>query len=94
VTPRPFSVGFCPVCQQPVEQSAVLNIAAPAKGWAVVCHQGAWCHCISSRDGIERIVYMALAAIPQTAEERDELVTYPMRQNVEKLSQIVPMEDR
>lgn len=90
MTPRPFILGFCPMCQKPVQQSAVLDIAAPSASWKVICHTGAWCHCISSKDGIERIVYMALAAIPETAVERDELVTYPMRQNVQSLSQIKP----
>jgi hypothetical protein len=88
MTPRPFSVGFCPICQEAIQQSAVLDIAAPANGWIVVCHEGAWCHCISSKDGIERIVYMSKAALPKTLKERDELVTWPMKQGVTKLSQV------
>jgi len=53
---------FCPLCQQRVQQSAVLNIAEPASGWVVFCQSGAWCHMLSSKDGIERIVYMSMAA--------------------------------
>jgi hypothetical protein len=90
MTPQPFILGFCPMCQKPVQQSAVLDIAAPSASWKVICHAGAWVHCISAKDGIERIVYMAQAAIPETAAQRDELVTFPMRQHVEKLSQIKP----
>lgn len=57
-----FISNFCPLCRECVEQSAVLYIDAPANGWIVKCELGAWCHMISSRDGIERIVFMTGAA--------------------------------
>ena len=58
-----FIMGFCPICQKSVQQSVVLNIAKPAKGWVVFCLDGAFCHTMSSKDGIERLVYMKKAAV-------------------------------
>ena len=60
---------FCPLCQSAVQYGHVLNIAAPLPRWRVKCHEGAWVHFTSDKDGQEHVVYMEKATRPPVPHE-------------------------
>ncbi len=55
-----LAINFCPLCQQPVKQSAVLAISKPKARWTLHCQAGPWLH-ITGTDGLTRVIYMMAA---------------------------------
>ena len=53
----------CPLCGEPVDDSAVLDIAKPLARWSVYCQAGAWLH-ITGNDDKSRVIYMTGATKP------------------------------
>jgi len=71
-----LALNFCPLCRQPVKQSAVLGIGKPKARWVIHCQAGPWLH-ITGIDNIDRVIYMLDAApVKPKPGELDECWDY------------------
>ena len=75
---------FCPICQLPIDRSAVLEIAAPLPRWTVICIDGAWAHVRSHRDGLQYVVYMADAAVATKVVKGQRVLTIEAQRRANK----------
>lgn len=78
------ALNFCPICQLAIDRTAVLEISAPLPRWTVICHDGAWLHMRSDKDGLQYVVYMAGAAVATKVVKGQRVLTLEAQRRASK----------